>query len=131
MTNLCLKEIFRDTWATSSLTPRLSIELMPKEIQDKLYPMDLRPQAHDIITFWLFNTVVKSQLQYKQSPWKNVMISGWMLDPHGKKMSKSKGNVVEPRAVIDKYCADALRFLASGSKLGEDLPFKRKMLLQV
>jgi valyl-tRNA synthetase len=115
-----------DTWATSSLTPQLSIQLMPKEIQKKLYPMDLRPQAHDIITFWLFNTVAKSHLHYNVKPWKNVMISGWALDSHGKKMSKSKGNVVEPQVMIEKYSADCLRFWAASSKLGEDLPFQEK-----
>ncbi len=118
-----------DTWATSSLTPRLAIELMPKNIQEKLYPMSLRPQAHDIITFWLFNTVVKSQLHNKVNPWKDVMISGWALDPHGRKMSKSKGNVVEPQTVIEKYSADCLRFWAAGSKLGDDLPYMEKDLV--
>lgn len=115
-----------DTWATSSLTPRLSIELMPKEIQDKLYPMNLRPQAHDIITFWLFNTVVKSNMHFNINPFKDVMISGWLLDPKGKKFSKSLGNVIEPHEVIDKYCADALRFMSAGTKLGEDLPYQEK-----
>jgi len=115
-----------DTWATSSLTPRLAIELMPEEIQKKLYPLNLRPQAHDIITFWLFNTVVKSNMHYKKNPFKDVMISGWLLDPKGKKMSKSKGNVIEPTDVIEKYCADALRFMAAGTKLGEDLPYQEK-----
>jgi valyl-tRNA synthetase len=118
-----------DTWATSSLTPQLAIQLMPKEIQKKLYPMNLRPQAHDIITFWLFNTVVKSQLHYKVNPWNDAMISGWALDPHGKKMSKSKGNVIEPQTMIEKYSADCLRFWAAGSKLGEDLPFQEKDLV--
>ncbi|MBD3304570.1 valine--tRNA ligase [Candidatus Woesearchaeota archaeon] len=115
-----------DTWATSSLTPRLAVELMPKEIQKRLYPMNLRPQAHDIITFWLFNTVVKSNLHYKVNPFKDVMVSGWLLDPKGKKMSKSKGNVIEPTDVIEKYSADALRFMAAGTKLGEDLPYQEK-----
>lgn len=115
-----------DTWATSSLTPRLAVELMPVETQKKLFPMNLRPQAHDIITFWLFNTVVKSNLHYKKNPFKDVMISGWLLDPKGKKMSKSKGNVIEPDQVIEKYCADALRFMAAGTKLGEDLPYQEK-----
>ncbi|MBN1644718.1 valine--tRNA ligase [Candidatus Woesearchaeota archaeon] len=115
-----------DTWATSSLTPRLSIELMPAALQKKLYPMNLRPQAHDIITFWLFNTVVKSNMHYKTNPFKDVMISGWLLDPKGKKFSKSKGNVIEPYEVINKYCADALRFMSAGSKLGEDLPYQEK-----
>ncbi len=115
-----------DTWATSSLTPQLAIKLMPKNIQKKLYPMDLRPQAHDIITFWLFNTVVKSHLHYNIKPWKNVMISGWALDPKGKKMSKSKGNVIEPQVMIEQYSADCLRFWAASSKLGEDLPVQEK-----
>ncbi|MBI2076588.1 MAG: valine--tRNA ligase [Candidatus Aenigmarchaeota archaeon] len=117
-----------DTWATSSLTPQIAAALFPK-IHDKLYPMDLRPQAHDIITFWLFNTVVKSQMHNNINPWKDVMISGWALDPHGKKMSKSRGNVVEPQAVMEKYSADALRFWAAGSKLGEDLPYQEKDLV--
>jgi valyl-tRNA synthetase len=116
-----------DTWATSSLTPRLAIEKFKgKKIFDKLYPMDLRPQAHDIITFWLFNTVVKSHLHFKSIPFKNVMISGWALDSKGKKMSKSKGNVVHPQDLIQKYSADCLRYWAGGSSLGEDNPFTEK-----
>ncbi|MBU0535901.1 MAG: valine--tRNA ligase, partial [Nanoarchaeota archaeon] len=117
-----------DTWATSSLTPQIAASLFP-DMYDKLYPMDLRPQAHDIITFWLFNTLVKSQMHNNKNPWKDVMISGWALDPHGKKMSKSKGNVVEPQEVISKFGADCLRFWAAGSKLGEDLPFMEKDLV--
>ncbi len=115
-----------DTWATSSLTPQIARELMPKNIQSKLYPMDLRPQGHDIITFWLFNTVVKSNLHYRKNPWKNVMISGFVLDPEGKKMSKSKGNVIAPQDIIEKYSADALRYWAASSKLGEDVPYQEK-----
>ena len=119
-----------DTWATSSMTPSLAIELFDdKKLKDKLFPMNLRPQAHDIITFWLFNTLVKSQLHHQKNPWENVMISGFALDPHGRKMSKSKGNVVAPQDVIEKYGADALRFWAAGSKLGEDLPYQEKDLL--
>jgi valyl-tRNA synthetase len=116
-----------DTWATSSLSPFLAIDLFKdKPVYNKLFPMSLRPQAHDIITFWLFNTMVKSLLHHNQNPWKEAMISGWALDPKGKKMSKSKGNVIDPREYLDKYCADALRFWASSSKLGEDMPFQEK-----
>ncbi len=119
-----------DTWATSSLTPQITSGLFKgKPIYDKLYPMTIRPQAHDIITFWLFNTVVKSQLHNDKNPWRDVMISGWALDPHGKKMSKSKGNIIIPQEMIEKYCADALRFWAAGSKLGEDMPFQEKDLV--
>jgi len=119
-----------DTWATSSLTPKLCTQLYKDHpIYEKLYPMNLRPQAHDIITFWLFNTVVKSRLHDDVNPWGDVVISGHAQDPHGKKMSKSKGNVVEPQEMIEKYSADALRFWAASSKLGDDLPFLEKELL--
>tara|TARA_Y100000034_G_scaffold14075_2_gene14730 strand:+ start:5019 stop:7478 length:2460 start_codon:yes stop_codon:yes gene_type:complete len=118
-----------NTWATSSLTPTIVIELFKdKPIYEKLRnnPMDLRPQGHDIITFWLFNTVVKSKLHFNMKPWNHCFINGWMLDPKGKKMAKSKGNVIEPRDIIKKYSADALRFMAGGNKLGEDLGFSEK-----
>ena len=118
-----------DTWATSSLTPLLAAKLFPKKLEKKLFPMSLRPQAHDIITFWLFNSVVKSQLHFKNNPWTDVMISGWALDPKGKKMSKSKGNVIEPIEMIQKYSADALRFWAASVKLGEDSSFQEKELI--
>ncbi|NQV08616.1 class I tRNA ligase family protein, partial [Candidatus Woesearchaeota archaeon] len=119
-----------DTWATSSLTPHLAADLFKDHpVYKKLLPMNLRPQAHDIITFWLFNTVVRSNFHDNDIPWKDVMISGWALDPHGRKMSKSKGNVVEPQVMMEKYGADALRFWAAGSKLGDDLPFQEKDLV--
>lgn len=119
-----------DTWATSSLTPQLATELYgDRPVYKKLFPMSLRPQAHDIITFWLFNTVVKSTLHDGSVPWHHIMISGWALDPHGKKMSKSKGNVVAPQDMIRKYSADALRFWAAGSSLGDDMPFQEKDLV--
>lgn len=123
------KDVF-DTWVTSSLSPQITSGLFRSHrIYPKLYPMTLRPQAHDIITFWLFNTVVKSQLHNRINPWRDTMISGWALDPKGKKMSKSKGNIISPQEMIEKYCADALRFWAAGSKLGEDMPFQEKDLV--
>ncbi|MFO7711368.1 MAG: valine--tRNA ligase [Candidatus Woesearchaeota archaeon] len=122
------KDVF-DTWATSSLTPQIAAELVDPELQKQIYPMDLRAQAHDIITFWLFNTVVKSQLHNRVNPWKDVVISGHALDPHSKKMSKSKGNVVAPQDMIEKYSADALRYWAASSRLGDDLPFQEKDLV--
>ncbi len=118
-----------DTWATSSLTPLINARWEGDnkgELMNTIYPMDLRPQGHDIISFWLFNTVVKCYLHTGKLPWKATMINGHALDPHGRKMSKSKGNVIDPREVMDKYCADALRYWASGTKLGDDLPFQEK-----
>jgi len=119
-----------DTWATSSLTPQISTWLVKDEkVRKKLFPMSLRPQAHDIISFWLFNTVVKSHLHFDSIPWKEAVISGWALDPKGMKMSKSKGNVIEPQVMIKKYSADCLRYWASSSKLGDDVPFMEKEFL--
>ncbi len=116
-----------DTWATSSLTPQIVREKFKgKPVYEKLFPMSLRPQAHDIITFWLFNTVVKSYLHYDSIPFKNIMISGWALDPKGKKMSKSKGNVIHPQELIKKYSADCLRYWAGQTSLGEDSPLTEK-----
>jgi valyl-tRNA synthetase len=119
-----------NTWATSCLSPQLAIELLDNnETKKQLYPMNLRPQGHDIISFWLFNTVAKAHLHYDSLPWHDAMITGWALDPKGKKMSKSKGNVIEPQVMIEKYSSDALRFWAAGSKLGSDLAFQEKDLL--
>jgi valyl-tRNA synthetase len=117
-----------DTWFTSSMTPRLATELVDKKLQEKIFPMSLRPQAHDIITFWLFNTVLKSNLHYGVNPFRDVTISGFVT-LGGEKMSKSKGNGVEPRAVLQTYGADAMRYWAGGSKLGEDLDYQEKDLV--
>lgn len=119
-----------DTWATSSLTPQIALKWKKDDkFFGKMFPMSLRPQAHDIITFWAFNTIVKAYLHENKIPWKNIMISGHALDPHGKKMSKSKGNIIYPLEMIEKYSSDALRFWAAGSKLGDDLPFQEKDLV--
>jgi len=118
-----------NTWFTSSMTPQIAILLVKDpEMQKKLFPMNLRPQAHDIITFWLFNTLVKSRLHYNKTPWKEAAISGFVT-LKGEKMSKSKGNVIDPAEVIEKYGADAIRYWAAGSKLGEDMDYQEKDVL--
>ena len=118
-----------DTWATSSLTPTIAVELMPKELHNKLTPMSMRPQAHEIIRTWLFYTLAKSYLSNKELPWTDAMISGYVLDPQGEKMSKSKGNTISPQLMIEKYSGDALRFATCAAKLGEDVPFQEKELV--
>lgn len=118
-----------DTWATSSMTPQIAVQLLPEKHRSKVFPMSMRPQAHEIISFWLFNTLVKSKLHYNKVPWKDVVISGFVLDPLGEKMSKSKGNIVEPQAILAKYSADAMRYWAAGSKLGEDIAYQEKELV--
>ncbi len=121
-----------DTWATSSVTPEIARNWVHKgeyKIDYVNEPFSLRPQAHDIIRTWLFYTLVKSWYHHGRVPWKDVVISGHAQDPSGRKMSKSLGNIVEPSIMLDKYSADALRFWAAGSKLGDDLPFQEKDLL--
>lgn len=114
-----------DTWATSALTPRIVVELLDDPaLRERVFPMSLRPQAHDIIAFWLFNTLVKSQLHFGKNPWKDVLISGFVLDPEGRQMSKSKGNTIKPQEVIEDFGADVLRFWSAGTSLGKDIRFR-------
>ena len=114
-----------DTWATSSLTPQIASSLVDGKVK---IPFSLRPQAHDIIRTWAFYTITRSYLAEKEIPWKNIMVSGFVT-LEGEKMSKSKGNTIEPQEVIEKYGADALRYWASSSKLGEDLDYQEKDLV--
>ncbi len=117
-----------NTWFTSSMTPQIATKLVDKNTEKKLFPMTLRPQAHDIISFWLFNTVLKSQLHFNKNPWKDVTISGF-ITLKGEKMSKSKGNTVKPGEVREKYGADAIRFWAASSKLGKDGDYQEQEVL--
>ncbi|MBV7431846.1 valine--tRNA ligase [Dermabacteraceae bacterium TAE3-ERU5] len=113
-----------DTWATSSLTPELvSGWLDDPELFELVYPMDLRPQGHDIIRTWLFSTIVRSHLLHNQLPWKKASINGWILDPDRKKMSKSKGNVVTPIGLLEKHGSDGVRYWAARARQGVDTAF--------
>lgn len=110
-----------DTWATSSLTPQIQSKWGDdNERHQKLFPMDIRPQSHEIIRTWAFYTIVKAWLHEKELPWKNVIISGWILDPDRKKMSKSKGNVVTPDKLLAQHSVDGVRYWAGRARLGAD-----------
>lgn len=122
-----------DTWATSSISPQInrmyidanskldSVLVVPK-------PLTMRPQAHEIIRTWAFYTLVKSHFHSNYIPWDNLMISGWCLSEDKSKMSKSKGNIIEPRILMEQYGADVIRYWASNARLGTDTVFSEHVM---
>ncbi|MFV9891335.1 MAG: valine--tRNA ligase [Rickettsia conorii subsp. raoultii] len=123
-----------DTWATSSVSPQLSTHgisddfAVNKDRHDKLFPMDLRPQAHEIIRTWAFYTILKAHLHQNTLPWKNIMVSGWCLAEDRSKMSKSKGNVLVPETLLEQYGSDVIRYWSANSKLGADTAYSEDVM---
>lgn len=122
-----------DTWATSSVTPQINSHaindrfVIDSKRHEKLFPADIRPQAHEIIRTWAFYTIVKSMYHENSIPWKNLMISGWVLAADKTKMSKSKGNIVTPIGLISEKSADVVRYWSASAKLGQDVVYSEDM----
>lgn len=118
-----------DTWATSSLTPQIAGHWDDDpDLFQRVFPMDIRPQGHDIIRTWLFATVTRSHLEHDSLPFHHATISGWIMDPDRKKMSKSKGNVVTPLGLLEQYGSDAVRYWASSGRPGSDTIFDEQQM---
>src|SRR6266545_1050298 len=121
-----------DTWATSSVSPQIAARMFENpELYPRLFPMQMRPQAHDNIRVWAFYTIVKSHYHFGTIPWETRMISGHGLDPAGHKISKSRGNAAAgPEALITRYGADPVRYWACGGALGADRPINEDAMKQ-
>jgi len=119
-----------DTWMTSSNSPEVASRWLENpDLYDKIAPMSLRPQSHDIIRTWAFYTILKSHLLFNRIPWKDITINTFVLDPKGKGMSKSKGNVVWVDDLIENYSVDVFRYWVGTASIGSDLPFNEQELV--
>lgn len=123
-----------DTWATSAVSPQLSSKgiagnlMIDEQRHKKLFPADLRPQAHEILRTWCYYTMLKSYLHEGKLPWKNIMISGWCLAEDRSKMSKSKGNIIIPEKLLEQHGADIVRYWSASAKLGADITFSEDVM---
>jgi valyl-tRNA synthetase len=123
-----------DTWATSSVSPQINAQgitaekALDRDRYEKLFPADLRPQAHEIIRTWAFYTVAKALLHEDKPPFATMAISGWCLAHDNSKMSKSKNNIVQPQKLLDQYGTDVVRYWTATARLGRDTAFSEDVL---
>lgn len=115
------EDLVLDVWATTSVTPQIvGGAVADPELFEKVFPFDLRPQGQDIIRTWLFSSILRADRELESLPWTDAAISGWVLDPEGEKMSKSRGNAVPPAELFDSFGTDAVRFWSASKPLGSD-----------
>lgn len=118
-----------DTWATSSLTPQIAGDWEgDSDLFDRIFPMDMRPQGHDIIRTWLFSTMTRSHHEHDVAPWHHAALSGWILDPDRKKMGKSSGNAMTPEGLLEQFGTDAVRYWAASGRPGVDTTFSEEQM---
>ncbi len=116
-----------DTWMDSSISPLYNTFWERDEsLFRRLYPMSLRPQAHDIIRTWAFYTILRGLLLAEKKPFEEMMIDGFILAEDGTPMHASKGNIIDPLEVLEEYGADAYRYYAAQCSVGEDNAFRFK-----
>ena len=113
-----------DTWMDSSVSPLFVTKYKKdEEFFKKTYPAMIRPQAKDIVRTWLYYTLLRCEQLTGQKPWSEAWIMGYGLDEKGMKMSKSKGNALDPLPIIQKFGADTFRFW-SASEINHGYDFR-------
>ena len=113
-----------DTWMDSSVSPLFVTKFnRDDEFFKKTYPTGIRPQAKDIVRTWLYYTLLRCEKLTGEKPWSEAWIMGYGLDEKGMKMSKSKGNAIDPLPVIQKSGADTFRFW-SASEINQGYDFR-------
>jgi len=119
-----------DTWMTSSMTPQIAVRWLEKPKNfERMFPLSMRPQSHDIIRTWAFYTILKAYLHFRKIPWKDIAIGTYVLDSKGRGMHKSKGNIIWTEDMLKKYPVDVVRYWVGTATFGEDLPFQEKDLI--
>ncbi|MVT13352.1 MAG: valine--tRNA ligase [Euryarchaeota archaeon] len=124
-----VEEVF-DTWVDSSISPLFNTYFYrDNNLFKKLYPMSLRPQAHDIIRTWAFYSIIRCDIATGNKPWNDIFIDGHILAEDGRPMHASWGNVVDPLKIIEEFGTDPFRYFAATCTLGEDTPFRKRELV--
>ncbi len=119
-----------DTWFSSAQWPFATLMMENKEFYDYFYPTTVMETGHDILRAWVARMIMIGYFATKKAPFKHIFLHGMVKDAKGQKMSKSKGNVINPLIMADKYGADALRgALIFGTKDGGDVVLSEQKII--